>query len=51
MTEWKKDFNNQEFIHRMKNLRTNLDTIIQDLKTQKEELDQIKSDIEEIKTL
>ena len=38
MTEWKKDFNNQEFIDRMKNLRTNLDTIIQDLKTQKEEL-------------
>ena len=38
MSEWKKDFNNQEFIDRMKNLRTNLDTIIQDLKTQKEEL-------------
>ena len=38
MTEWKEDFNNQEFIDRMKNLRTNLDTIIQDLKTQKEEL-------------
>ena len=38
MTEWKEDFNNQEFIDKMKNLKTNLDTIIQDLKTQREEL-------------
>ena len=38
MTEWKEDFNNQEFIDKLKNLKSNIDVVIQDLKTQKEEL-------------
>ena len=38
MTEWKEDFNNQEFIDKLKNLKSNIDVVIQDLKTQREEL-------------
>lgn len=43
-TEWKKDFNNEEFINRMKNLKINIDAVIQELKTQKEELKKREQD-------
>ena len=44
MTEWKEDFNNQEFIDKLKNLKSNIDVVIQDLKTQKEELKKREQD-------
>jgi len=44
MTEWKKDFNNQEFIDKLKNLKSNIDVVIQDLKTQREELKKREQD-------
>tara|TARA_B100001250_G_scaffold340781_1_gene308557 strand:+ start:1041 stop:1190 length:150 start_codon:yes stop_codon:yes gene_type:complete len=44
MTEWKEDFNNQEFIDKLKNLKSNIDVVIQDLKTQREELKKREQD-------
>ena len=44
MTEWIEDFNNQEFIDKLKNLKSNIDVVIQDLKTQKEELKKREQD-------
>ena len=44
MTEWKEDFNNQEFIDKLKNLKSNIDVVIQDLKSQREELKKREQD-------
>ena len=44
MTEWKEDFNNQEFIDKLKNLKSNIDVVIQDVKTQREELKKREQD-------